>query len=80
MLYIKDNKQRHQYDNMHISATVTFVQILAKSRKVHNAAKNHYGHQAILSFTKKENSIHVLVIVATSTEFALIISVTEYQH
>ena len=31
-------------------------------------------------FTKKANSIHILVIVDTSTSYVLVISFTEYQH
>ena len=52
---------------------------MAISQRVHNAVKNYYVHRTfilVLYFTKDSNSIHILVIVDTWTNYA----VTEYQH
>ena len=77
VMYLKTGSLCHQHGDMHIDSTVTFVRIYGKITILR--APNMFI--LVLSFTKNANSVvHILVIVDTSTNYALSICVIEYQQ
>ena len=69
---------------MHIAVTVTFARVYGKSKRVHNAAKNNFVHKTCpfkYCILQKIRIKYILYLsVDTSTNYAQIISATDYQH